>query len=486
MVHFFPLPYPDETLYSVIARYKIWNGNTNSKDVLRELYGKETIVASKHLPSNIKELREHIPEQYNLSEDDLINRTTLYRYYLAFSNNERANIVYNQMIKSEGAKIFATLGLSNNSINNSNSLKLCRKCFEEDKEKYGEAYWHREHQLAGVIICGKHKISLYEIDNKNIRNRQEFININHNDLPEKILVNIINEDIIKKQLSLIRNFKLILNQIYEHKNMNFFRDYYVKRLIEVGISDGKYKINQDILHNRFQEYYGKSYLKLIGCNFEFGDNRSWLTKITRKHRTFFHPLYHLLLIDFLNIDIDELFNYSDLNTCNSDKKTTNKTNKEKEVNRKRWGKLVSDNPKKSKTSLREIDRSIYCWLYRYDREWLDENSPKRNRHEGIKNIDWNQRDEELLVMIKKTVNEILNSKDKPKRVTIGIIGKKLGKEYLLQKQLKKMPKCKSYLDEHLESLEGFQERRISWVKENCFKDEIMTEWKIREKAGLRF
>lgn len=486
MVYFFPLPYPDEILYSIISRYKIWNGNTNSKDVLRELYGKETIVASKHLPSNIKELREHIPKQYNLSEYDLINKTTLYRYYLAFSNNERANIVYDQMLKNEGSKIFATLGLSNNSINNSNSLKLCKKCFEEDKDKYGEAYWHREHQLAGALICGKHKISLYKIDNKDIRNRQEFININHNDLPEKALVDSINADIIRKQLSLIRNLNLILNQIYNHKNMNFFRDYYVKRLVEVGISDGKYKINQDILHNRFKEYYGENYLKLIECNFEFGDNRSWLTKITRKHRTFFHPLYHLLLIDFLNIDIDELFQCSDFNYCDSNVLITDKNEEDRIKYRNRWIKLVEENLEESKTVLRGMDCSTYTWLYRYDREWLDQNSPKRKRHVGIKNIDWNQRDEELLVKIKKTVSEILKSKDKPQRVTVGIIGKKLGKEYLLQKQLKRMPKCKRYLDEKLESLEGFQERRINWVKENCFKDEIMTEWKIREKAGIRF
>ncbi|MCE5221178.1 MAG: TnsD family transposase [Clostridium sp.] len=485
MVHFFPLPYPDETLYSVIARYKVWSGNTNSKNVLRELYGKETIVASKHLPSNIKELREHIPNKYKLNEDDLINKTTLYRYYLAFSNNERANLVYGQMIGNGGSKIFATLGLSNNSINNINSLKYCRKCFEEDKEKHGEGYWRREHQLAGVLICGKHKISLYEIDNKYIRNRQEFININHKDLPEKALVDNINEEIIKKQSSLIINSNLILNHHHEYKSMNCFREYYVKRLVEIGIADNKFKINQDTLHNRFVEYYGKNYLELIGGDYKFADSRSWLTKITRKHRTFFHPLYHLLVIDFLKINIQELFNSNEFNIYSNDRTLTEKSEKDKDVYRKRWNLLMINNPNKSKTELRQIDHSTYTWLYKYDKKWLEDNSPSRKKNIGIKNIDWNGRDEEILKKAKVVVEEIINSKDKPERITISLIGRKTGSLYLLQRYISKMPKCNEYIQKNAESVEDFQKRRIEWVKENCFNDEIISEWKVRAKAGIR-
>jgi hypothetical protein len=485
MVYFFPLPYPDETLYSVIARYKIWSGNTNSKALLRELYGKETIVASKHLPANIKELRENIPKKYSLSSDDLIKKTTLYRYYLAFSDKERANLVYNQMIGNEGSKIFATLGLSNNSINSRNNLKYCKECFREDKEIYGEAYWHREHQLSGVIICRKHMTSLYEINNEDVKNRQEYININHKNLPERTMVNNINEEIIKKQISLIINSNLILNHPYKYKRMNYFREYYVKTLVEIGIADNKFRINQDILHNRFTEYYGKNYLKLIGGDFEVADSTSWLTKITRKHRTFFHPLYHLLLIDFLKINIQELFNSNEFNICSDDRTLSKKSEEDKDEYRKRWSLLMANNPTKSKTSLRQIDRSTYTWLYTYDKKWLEENSPSRRKNIGIKYIDWSERDEEILKKAKVVVEEIINSKDKPERITISLIGRKTGSLYLLQKYLSKMPKCYEYILENAESVEEFQKRRIEWVKENCFNDEIISEWKVKAKAGIR-
>lgn len=93
MIYFFPYPYPDETFYSLVSRYQVWSGNTNSKDLLRELYGKVTVVASKHLPSNFDILMEQLPKGYQLNIDNLIKDTTLYKYYTAFSDNEKASII---------------------------------------------------------------------------------------------------------------------------------------------------------------------------------------------------------------------------------------------------------------------------------------------------------------------------------------------------------------------------------------------------------
>lgn len=212
------------------------------------------------------------------------------------------------MKSGDGSRIFSTLGLSNNNMNNKNNLKYCKECIREDKEKYGEAYWHREQQISGILICDKHNTSLFEVLNEDIKNRQEFININHFNYKDKEIVVELDEEIIKKQISLINNSRYLLNDFYVHKNKEFFRDYYINKLVMLGIADGKHKVNQDILHKRFIQFYGHKYLQLLGCDVSVGDNNSWLTKITRKHRTFFHTLYHLLIIDFLGIDIKELFN----------------------------------------------------------------------------------------------------------------------------------------------------------------------------------
>lgn len=391
--------------------------------------------------------------------------------------------LYRQMVRGEGSKIFATLGLSNNKINNNNALKYCKKCIVDDKEKFGEAYWHREHQLAGVLICGKHQTTLYEIKNKEIKNRQEFININRLTNKGEKIANKIDSKIVIKQQKLINNYRYLLYYIYKHKSKSFYRDYYISKLVLLGIADGKHKVNQEILHKRFIEYYGHNYLELIGCDLVIGDNNSWLTKITRKHRTFFHALYHLLLIDFLEIDIRELFNCNE--NFNINHKSNNDITNDIVNRRNKWLVLVEKNPLKSTTAIRNLDRSTYNYLYRNDKQWLFENSPIRKRKQGKKQINWQKRDEEILIKVKEVVDEILNSDIKPIRVTRGVIARKIGKVNLIQKYLHKLPKTSEFLELNSETVKEFQERRIKWIKRNCFKNELISEWKINRKAGIK-
>ena len=41
-------------------------------------------------------------------------------------------------------------------------LKFCPACFENDISRYGEAYWHRTHQIPGILVCLEHKTLLHE------------------------------------------------------------------------------------------------------------------------------------------------------------------------------------------------------------------------------------------------------------------------------------------------------------------------------------
>lgn len=483
MIYFFPYIYKDETFYSLVSRYRVWSGNTNSKALLRELYGKESVTASKHLPSNFIDLKNNLPSNYEVSIEEFINKTTLYKYYLAFSDYERANIVFELIKSGDGSRIFSTLGLSNNNMNNKNNLKYCKECIREDKEKYGEAYWHREHQISGILICDKHNTSLFEVLNEDIKNRQEFININHFNYKDKEIVVQLDEEIIKKQISLINNSRYLLNDFYVHKNKEFFRDYYINKLVMLGIADGKHKVNQDILHKRFIEFYGHKYLQLLGCDVSVGDNNSWLTKITRKHRTFFHPLYHLLMIDFLGIDIKELFNSREFDGSfiRKAKKDINEIN----LKREKWLTFIKENPDSTTTEIRSLNRGVYDFLYRYDKEWLRENSPKRKRKQGKKDIDWEKRDEEVLKKVKDILPELLDENIKPIRITRGLIGRKIGEVTLIQKKLDNIPKSKELINNIVESIEDYQKRRVAWVKNNCFNNEIATESKVKRKAGIK-
>ncbi|WP_342782620.1 TnsD family Tn7-like transposition protein [Thermosediminibacter litoriperuensis] len=55
---------------------------------------------------------------------------------------------------------------------------------------------------------------------------------------------------------------------------------------------------------------------------------------------------------------------------------------------------------------------------------------------------------------------MLNSNEKPERITINLIGNKLGMRGFLEKHLEKMPLTKQYLDSVKESKRDFQLRGI--------------------------
>ena len=76
-------------------------------------------------------------------------------------------------------------------------------------------------------------------------------------------------------------------------------------------------------------------------------------------------------------------------------------------------------------------------------------------------VDWYQRDNEILSQIKGVVDKILNSDDKPERITISLIGNKLGIRGLLEKHLDKLPKTKAYLDSVKETNRDFRLKRFA-------------------------
>ncbi|WP_160691712.1 TnsD family Tn7-like transposition protein [Clostridium sp. C2-6-12] len=483
MVTFFPMPYPGETLYSMIARYHIWSGNLNSKATLKDLFNTTSVTAGRELPANINLLVNNLPHKCTLTVDEIIKKHTLYKYYTAFLPSERANYIYDLMAGENGSFIFTALGMCNNNMKIDSSLKYCNQCVESDRNNFGEAFFHIEHQVPGVLMCQKHYSELH-ISNKStqIKNRQEYLNLEFSISDKDTVVAFFNKNIIEHQKRFIENIDSIINGNFRFKEMNFFREHYLKELIKKGIAENRMKIYQQDLLRDFKNYYGDHYLTLLGCNFDIDNKYNWVTTITRKHRKSFHPIQHLLMIEYLNIDIEDLFNSEYMEVRKKIYK--NKTNEEKTSYREKWSKVRKDYPNRNTSFIRKLNKATYIWLNKYDKKWLTENSPVKKTCGHSKKIDWTKRDEEVLQEIKEVVEAIYNSKEKPERVTVGAIGRKIGKVYLLQKYLDKMPNTKVYLQEEVESVKEYQDRRVKWVRENVTTNGE-SEWIVMKEAGIR-
>ena len=88
--------------------------------------------------------------------------------------------------------------------------------------------------------------------------------------------------------------------------------------------------------------------------------------------------------------------------------------------------------------------------------------------------------------MKDVVKNMLDSKDKPERISISKIGSKLGIRALLEKHLDKLPRTKAYLDSVKESDKDFRIRRIKWAIQELEKEgQELKEWRILRKAGIQ-
>lgn len=484
MVTFFPMPYPGETLYSMIARYHIWSGNLNSKATLRDLFNTTSVTAGRELPANINLLLNNLPDKCTLTVDEIIKNHTLYRYYTAFLPSERATYIYDLMTEGNGSLIFTALGMCDNNMKIDSALKYCSLCVDNDRNNFGEAFFHIEHQVPGVLMCQKHTSELH-ICNKStqMKNRQEYLNLELSISEKDTIVAPLNKKIIEHQEKFYRNINCIINGNFKLKEMNFFREHYLKYLIDKGMAESRMKIYQQDLLRDFKSYYGDDYLTFLGCNFDIDNKFNWVTTITRKHRKSFHPIQHLLMIEYLNIDIEELFN-TDYIEVKKGKTYFDKTDEEKAVYREKWLKLRNDYPDYSKSSIKDLDVATYTWLNRHDKKWLAENSPVKKTYGHNKKIDWEKRDKEILEEVKAIVEAIYNSTERPERVTIGAVGRKIGKIYFLQKQLHKLPKTNEFLINNVETIQAFQDRRKGWVKENLHDIHDNKEWIIDRLAGI--
>lgn len=161
MIAYFPDLYPDELVYSWFCRYYIHSGSITHKMALLELYCKRSDNPSKEFIGNIRpEVMDRIEDMYSL--DDLVLKHTMYSQYARFIPLEQKKTALYSLSHDfcDAHHLFCILPR----VEGEQYLKFCPMCAKEDRETYGEAYWHRKHQIRNMKICVKHKCRLMESD----------------------------------------------------------------------------------------------------------------------------------------------------------------------------------------------------------------------------------------------------------------------------------------------------------------------------------
>lgn len=491
MLHFFTDPYKDELIYSAIARYHFYCGNTDFKDTLEECFGKRTIVPTLEIGGNIDYLAKELGGKY-LTEY-LINKHTILPYYRNFIDVEKYEEIVNEIRYVGCASIYNKLGIIAGGICKKDYICYCPICSKYEIKTYGEAFIHREHQLQGILICAHHGIWLEEYPvNKNQISKIEFIKLDVNLL--KLNIKQMKIDHYEKLLKLAKDayylLELDLNNIDKRKVLQRYK----ALLYEKGLAISSKTIKQTALYNEFIKYYGEDLLQLLQSQIDNENEYNWLRVITRDSNRAVHPIRHILLINFLTEDIQRFFNqiHKSSNIIRSSPRSKNNYDIN-DVNINKYNiykeniiNILVNNKDINRKNLRELCKKEYTYMYRYDKEWLFSNLP--NKSIGVsknKRVDWDIRDEEYLILLKKKYKELLLN-SKPIRITKGNLAKPLGILVNVEKKIKNIPKTEKFLSEVCETIQEFQIRRCKNIIDNMnIIDYDIKIWKVQRAAGIR-
>ena len=303
MLAYFPAIYPNELLYSVLARYHLHMGMPHVSSTLESLFGNRKVIAAFDLPGNLQALAERIPSERKLSAERMIDELTLYPYFSAFEPPKIQKVVRQAMIKGDVEGVYLRLGLAAFRIERLKKLRFCPDCADEMQVRYGELYWRRDHQLSSALVCARHGALLLESSvNFTSYSRHEFIAATKANCPidalPVICIDASKQGVLKHLQRLSARSAELLTQPPKCRTFAGLTTLYRSQMLESGFAKSVLTMNQQALEQEFRNFYGDALdvLPMVIGEGEFVNG--WLATMVRKHRKANHPLYHLLLQDF--------------------------------------------------------------------------------------------------------------------------------------------------------------------------------------------
>lgn len=483
MLSFFPSLYPDELLYSIVARYHKLSGNCQIRHTKQELFESPGLRTFVLVPERINILAEKLTK-FNITRDQLLYNHTFYPYLVCFckpNDKDEKKPDYNDF--SMNAYRTYTTGIVYN------TLRYCPLCAKDDKDKYGESYWHRCHQVEGNRVCHKHGCCLE--DSGIIGSGQkEFIALE--DISSLSKPNYLSE-YQESYMRLDKDIEWVMIHYREimlkYKEDTFF---FEKRntgfLYKKGLTTIKGRIRQDDLKEQFRNFilnqYGQDFYDNDDFNFE------WISNICRKGKEISITMRHILIAEFLT---ENLQNYFSLDFCQVDKSRIqyNKPNGfeiKVYTYRKRWMDLLNSGNYSKNKEMVNADQAAYLWLSRNDKEWLQNHLLIKLKTGGYCTYtDWESKDKELADMIPKIVKRILKEDKKPDKISCALIERALGynKGYLI-KNKRKLKYTMEIIYANVETTGAFQKRKVDWILNEAKRNrENIPIWLILRRAGIR-
>ncbi len=262
MIGFLPGIYPDELVYSWFCRIFIHSGYPTSKAFLGELLFNRHCNPSKEFVGHLNpEMEQEIRQIYPMEE--LVLEHTMFPQYARFIGPENKKNALHRLTNDfcDAHHLFSILPRDGGD----QYLKYCPLCMVEDRGIYGEAYWHRTHQIRNMPVCTKHKCRL-ENSSVAAKSSQSFILE-----PAEIVLEEKEPDGNVDILEL--EFASYMEEIFESP-MSFEEDTQISAILYAGMENTKYLKstgrvrNTQLLADDMQDYFKEIHIKDIASIYQ--------------------------------------------------------------------------------------------------------------------------------------------------------------------------------------------------------------------------
>lgn len=295
-----PLPYEDELLYSVIARYMELLAVDNPTSVSYALFGLLRFPSA-DLMCGLGELARQTYDSWGLSSKEIADLYTPLPYYASCAT-ERARKAAYQAIASDGpARASQLLGRTATRVVGPVKLRFCAQCAREDIANNGEAYWRRSFQLPGVIVCPKHRLPLRESSvptrphsSTEWHSGNTAITASLEEGSTKISLWNGNPHLLEVARKSIALLACDTTESFPARH-----DHYLSLARAAGLTRPSGIVDVDVLSRETRAMYGEDFLNATGLSESADQRLKWLKDMMNRRDTSYQPLQHILLSHLL-------------------------------------------------------------------------------------------------------------------------------------------------------------------------------------------
>ncbi len=480
------MPYPDELIYSTIARAGVRLGITSPKELLDEVFDDRRVVATCDLTGHLAAIARHYPAGAELSVEKLAYRHTLFPLYAPFVPEKRRRQCLQLMGGRTRGAVHLLLGVAASRTRQADVLRACQDCVIEQITRYGEPYWMRCWQVRGAEICLRHgKLAPTRLA-RHPAHRHAFVSL----APDLITTSRPPACTVEDTRMTERIRELLAIPPGISPTLDQWSQFYAAMAADYGCSAGRHMKHDQIL-DKLYSTWSTRWLESMGLQMNDSPPH-WLQGIFRKHRKAFSYLEHLTVLE---VFMGREWNLQDIlrlvsqfpkvrKPITAPPAQPDRLSREVLAKRKAWRTLL--NRYGVKQARLHGGQAVYAALYRCDRAWLLQinKTHQASLRRRPQRVDWPRRDQEFYVRlcdIRKTENLSANKLRRSRRWYLT----RLGPMTTITKNMARLPLTSSFLDQHAETVSQYQVRRIYTAIQTLSANHLpLKRWRILRASGL--